>query len=100
MASPIVGALFLGLFTGTPNPAMPVNKLFADGQPTPQCVQCDPAKRRTLAHVYDWSNPPVRVWDPRPVHRHAPLHADDIRSGERLGMAEEQMQRLVHFAGV
>lgn len=100
MANPIVGALFFGLFTGTPGSGMPVGHLVVDTTPTPQCVFCGPANRRNVATIYDWSNPRATTHYLRQIDRSAVAGGEATLSDWRLGMAEEQLQRLALYSGV
>lgn len=99
MASPIVGALFLGMFTGTPGSGIPPGNLFA-GLPAPQCVQCGPASRRNRAVVYDWSGARARASYLRQIEGHSPADGEAGMAVPRIGITEQQARRLMDYAGV
>ena len=98
MANSIVGVLYVGLFAGSINPAMPAESIAAPAIPSPQCVVCGPAHR--VAKVYDWSklneNRRPQVLSGR-ITREQVL---DIEPDQRLGMNGEQLRRMAEFPGV
>ena len=100
MANSIIGAIYIGLFTGTVSPGMPVGGPQVQVMPQPQCVLCGPARRDHVARVYDWSTGRIKA------SRHAQpvsisrLSIDDIVTEQRLDMTSQQVERMANFAGV
>ena len=98
MANSIIGAIYIGLFTGSVNPAMPAESIAAPAIPSPQCVVCGPANR--VAKVYDWSklnqNRQPQVFNGRITRQ----HILDAKPEQRLGINEEQTSRMAEFPGV
>ena len=98
MANSLVGALYIGLFAGSVNPAMPADSIAAPAIPSPQCVVCGPANR--VATVYDWSK--LRD-NKRPVVFTGRITRQQILSTEpdqRLGINDQQLSRMTGFSGV
>ena len=97
MASPLIGALFFGMVSS--GPALPVRPFFAQGLPTPQCVQCGPANRQRVASLHDWSNPRAKARYMRQVEGRADSGPQAVPMDRQLGMTEQQVQHLLRFAG-
>jgi len=97
MASPLIGALFFGMVSS--GPALPVRPFFAEGLPTPQCVQCGPGNRHSVASLQDWSNPRAKARYMRQVEGRAGVDLPALMKDRQLGMTEQQVQRLLRFAG-
>jgi len=98
MASPLVGALFFGMVSS--GPALPVRPFFAQGLPTPQCVQCGPGNRYSVASLHDWSNAEAKARYMREVEGRAAIDPRALMMDRQLGMTEQQVQHLTRFAGV
>ena len=98
MANSLVGALYIGLFAGSVNPAMPADSIAAPAIPSPQCVVCGPANR--VATVYDWS----KLGDSRrPQVFSGRITRQQIMNTEpdqRLGINDQQLDRMTRFSGV
>lgn len=98
MANPIIGALFFGLFSGTPGTGVPVNSLTATEMPTPVCVECSAHQRRAPT-VFDWSNGRAGARYERLLERRVLAAGDELMSAELLGLGEQQLQRYVDYSG-
>ncbi len=100
MANPIIGALFLGMVSTGPGQSLPVPAMFAQALPTPQCVRCGPANRPRVASLEDWSNPRAKARYLREVEGRKGPGLEDLLADQQLGMTEQQVHRLAHYAGV
>ena len=98
MASPLVGALFFGMVSS--GPGLPVRPFFAQGLPTPQCVQCGPRIRHSVAGLHGGSNTRAVARYMHEVEGRTDVDSQALMMDRQLGMTEQHVQRLTRFAGV
>lgn len=94
MASPIIGALYFGLFAGSASPGLPVDHIAMNGIPSPQCVICGPANSHSAARVYDWSRGRIMTRAEALREGRLGIAQDALQTDEHVGMTEAQLQRF------